>query len=226
MKLSGNTVLVTGGSTGIGFELSKHLVARGNTVIITGRDPAKLGAAKRAVPALVTYQSDAGDPKAIVALYDEVTNAFPTLNVLINNAGIMRVIDFNQAGRDLEDLTREISINLDGPVRMVQQFLPHLKKQKRAAIVNVSSGQVFELAPPATETPLMGGDFAGVDLASAHLMSVETLAKQALRGLEKDRLEIRPGQSNALKLMSRIAPEFALRQLSNAADRMLATAKQ
>ena len=260
MKLSGNTVLVTGGSTGIGFELSKHLVARGNTVIITGRDPAKLGAAKRAVPALVTYQSDAGDPKAIVALYDEVTNAFPTLNVLINNAGIMRVIDFNQAGRDLEDLTREISINLDGPVRMVQQFLPHLKKQKRAAIVNVSSGlafvplpispiycatkaalhsftqslrvqlkktnvQVFELAPPATETPLMGGDFAGVDLASANLMSVETLVTEALRGLEKDRLEIRPGQSNALKLMSRIAPEFALRQLSNAADRMMASAK-
>lgn len=65
MKLSGNTVLVTGGSTGIGFELSKHLVARGNTVIITGRDPAKLGAAKRAVPALVTYQSDVGDPKAL-----------------------------------------------------------------------------------------------------------------------------------------------------------------
>ena len=260
MKLSGNTVLVTGGSTGIGFELSKHLVARGNTVIITGRDPAKLGAAKRAVPALVTYQSDVGDPKAIVALYDEVTNAFPTLNVLINNAGIMRVIDFNQAGRDLEDLTRKISINLDGPVRMVQQFLPQLKKQKRAAIVNVSSGlafvplpispiycatkaalhsftqslrvqlkktnvQVFELAPPATETPLMGGDFAGVDLASAHLMSVETLAKQALRGLEQDRLEIRPGQSNALKLMSRIAPEFALRQLSDAADRMMASAK-
>jgi uncharacterized oxidoreductase len=71
----------------------------------------------------------------------------------------------------------------------------------------------------------MGGDFAGVDLASAHLMSVETLAKQALRGLEQDRLEIRPGESNVLKLMSRIAPEFALRQLSDAADRMMASAK-
>ena len=194
MKLSGNTVLLTGGSTGIGLELSKQLVERRNTVIITGRDPAKLGAAKRALPAIVTYQSDAGDPKAIVALHDEVMNSSPSLNILINNAGIMRVIDFNQAGRDLEDLTRKISINLDGPVRMVQQFLPQLKKQKRAAIVNVSSGlafvplpispiycatkaalhsftqslrvqlkktnvQVFELAPPATETPLMGGDF-------------------------------------------------------------------
>jgi uncharacterized oxidoreductase len=260
MKLSGNTVLITGGSTGIGLELSKRLIERGNTVIITGRDPAKLDAAKRALPTIVAYQSDAGDPKAIVTLYDKVTDAFPALNILINNAGIMRVIDFNQTGRDLEDLTREIAINFVGPVQMVQQFLPQLKKQTHAAIVNVSSGlafvplpvspiycatkaalhsftqslrvqlkktnvQVFELAPPATETPLMGGDFAGVDLASANLMSVETLVTQALRGFEKDRLEIRPGQSNGLKLLSRIAPEFALRQLSNAADRMIASAK-
>ena len=84
-------------------------------------------------------RSDVSDPDAIKALYDSVLAA---LDVLVNNAGIMRNLDLNKA-RDLIDVTREIEINLSGLVRMVQQFLPHLKTRPGSAIVNVSSGLAF-----------------------------------------------------------------------------------
>jgi uncharacterized oxidoreductase len=256
MQLSGNTVLITGGTSGIGFELAAQLLARGNRVLITGRDQAKLDAATRALPGLRGYLSDVSDPQQVAALYDKISGEFPTLNVLINNAGIMRKLDLQQP-HDLEDVTREIAINLDGPIRMVQQFLPLLKQQAGAAIVNVSSGlafvpmpispvycatkaaihsytqslrvqlkrsavKVFELAPPGTETPLFHGDFTAEDVKNVMPMPVKTMVAQALAGMEKDHLEIRPGLSNVLKIMSRIAPQFMLSQLSKPVDRMLA----
>lgn len=83
------------------------------------------------------------DPKAIALLYEHVTREFPALNMLINNAGIMRKINLQDKGGDLEDISREIETNLMGPVRMVKQFLPQLKAQPSAAIVNVSLGLAF-----------------------------------------------------------------------------------
>ena len=142
MKLEKKTVLITGGTSGIGLELAKQLLQRGNTVIVTGRDQEKLDAAKRAMPGIHTVKSDVSDPAAIAALYGSVLAQFPALDTLINNAGVMRNLNLNQA-RDLNDVTREIEINLNGPVRMVQQFLPHLKTRKGALIVNVSSGLAF-----------------------------------------------------------------------------------
>src|SRR5436190_5144620 len=93
MKLMSNTILITGGASGIGYELTKQLTARGNTILITGRDQAKLDRAKAAFPKIHTFQSDVSDPKAITALYEKVTKQFPELNILINNAGIMREIN-------------------------------------------------------------------------------------------------------------------------------------
>lgn len=142
MKLTGKTILITGGTSGIGRELARQLLLRGNTVLVTGRDQAKLDAAARDLPGVHTFRSDASDAGAIAALHAEVLARFPGLDVLINNAGVMRNIDLNQT-RDLGDITREIEINLCGPVRMVQQFLPHLKTRKDAMIINVSSGLAF-----------------------------------------------------------------------------------
>lgn len=142
MKLEKKTVLLTGGTSGIGLELAKQLLQRGNTVIVTGRDQEKLDAAKQALPGIHTFKSDVSDPAAIAALHASVLTQFPALDTLINNAGVMRNLDLNQT-RDLNDVTREIEINLNGPVRMVQQFLPHLKIRKGALIVNVSSGLAF-----------------------------------------------------------------------------------
>ena len=142
MKLENRTILITGGTSGIGFELARQLIAEGNTVLVTGRDQTRLDATKAAVPGLHIYRSDVSDPAAITALFETVTVAFPRLDVLVNNAGIMRNLSMNES-RELDDVTREIDINLSGPVRMIQKFLPHLKAQKEAAIINVSSGLAF-----------------------------------------------------------------------------------
>lgn len=142
MQLRQRTILITGGTDGIGFELARQLIERGNTVIVTGRDPQRLADACRRLPRAHGIASDVADAAAIEALHADVTARFPELSVIVNNAGIMRNLDL--AGvRALADVTREIDVNLRGPIQMVQQFLPHLRRQPQAAIVNVSSGLAF-----------------------------------------------------------------------------------
>ena len=251
MQISGNTVLITGGTSGIGFELASHLVALHNTVIITGRNSDHLAAAKAKLPAVHAIQSDVSDPADIARLFGAVVGDFPQLNLLVNNAGIMRKVDLATFGADLKDLTREIDANLNGTIRMTVQFLPHLLRQATAAIVNISSGlafvptaiapvycaskaaihsftltlrvqlkntrvAVFELAPPLTRTGLFKGDFSAADIAAIEPMDVKDLVRAAIRGMADDHEEIRPGLSNVLKLMSRIAPDFMLRRLNRA----------
>src|ERR1700690_2076428 len=246
MKLTSNTILITGGASGIGYELTKQLTALGNTILITGRDQAKMDRAKAACPKVHTFRSDVSDPKAIATLYENVTKQFPELNILINNAGIMREINVHDEAGSLEDITREIEINLSGPIRMVKKFLPHLKTKSEAAIMNVSSVyyatkaglhsfteslrvqlkntkvKVFELAPPATQTELLGA-FNSEDMKGVSIMKVEDMVKVAVKGMQDDRFEIRPGQANQLKMMSRVAPGFILKQMSRSVDRMLRT---
>src|SRR5579884_287711 len=147
MELSGNTILITGGSSGIGYEFAAQLLKRGNTIIVTGRDQAKLDEAQRNLTGIHIFQNDVSDPNAISWLFNVVVEKFPGLNILINNAGIMRKINLLDYGNGLEDINREIETNLVGAVRMVKQFLPHLKSQEFAAIVNVSSGLAFVPLP-------------------------------------------------------------------------------
>ena len=139
MNLQHNTILVTGGTGGFGFEFASKLIALGNTVIITGRNIEKLEAVKQKLPSVHTIQSDVSKAEDIENLKEQVVRQFPNLNIIINNAGEMRKLALQQE-YDLTDITREIEINLMGPIRMVQAFLPHLKKQKNAAIMNVTSG--------------------------------------------------------------------------------------
>jgi uncharacterized oxidoreductase len=152
------TILITGGTSGIGLELAKQLIRRGNTVIVTGRDRARLDDTSRLLPGVHVFQSDVSDPAAIVELHARVLERFGTLDVLVNNAGIMRNLRLQQP-RDLTDVTREIEINLNGPVRMTQQFLPHLMTMKDAAIVNVSSGLAFI---PFTPSPIYSATKAAI----------------------------------------------------------------
>lgn len=255
MELKGSTILITGGTSGIGLELVKQLSQKGlANIIITGRDFDKLEKVKKQFPHVHVFQSDVSKPGAIEELFKEVTQQFPQLNIIVNNAGIMRNLDLQDTRMDLENINREIVTNLSGPIWMIHQFLPHLKKQKRAAIVNVSSGlafvpfplspvysatkagihsytqvlrlqlkktniKVFELAPPATETPL-GDAFEGL-VDSKQNMKVEEMVKIAIDGLLKDKLEIKPGLAKVLKLMSRVAPAFIL----NVMDKSIEKAK-
>src|SRR5258708_18013542 len=123
MKLRSNTILITGGGSGIGYELTRQLTGLGNTILITGRDQAKMNRAKAAFPNIHTFQSDVSDPKAIATLYEEVTKEFSELNILINNAGIMRKINIHDKAGSLEAITREIETNFSGPIVMGKQSL-------------------------------------------------------------------------------------------------------
>jgi uncharacterized oxidoreductase len=150
MKLTGNTILITGGTSGIGLELARQLLVMGNTVIVTGRDPGKIAEVKSGLPGIHVFQSDVSRLEDITSLYLAVTTQFPGLNMLINNAGIMRNLNLTAETISAEDCTREIDINLSGPVRMNQVFMPHLLKQSRAAIMNITSCVAFipfHLAP-------------------------------------------------------------------------------
>jgi uncharacterized oxidoreductase len=158
MNLQDNTILVTGGTSGFGFEFASKLIALGNTVIITGRNAEKLSEVKHKLSTVHTIQSDVSKAEDIISLYDQVTQQFPDLNIIINNAGEMRKISLHQE-HSLDDITREIEINLMGPIRMVQQFLPHLKKQKKAVIMNVTSG--IALMPFAI-SPIYGASKSGL----------------------------------------------------------------
>jgi len=150
MKLTNNTILITGGTSGFGYEFATKLLNLGNTIIITGRDQAKLDLTKKTLPQIHTFQSDVSNAEQVTQLYQQVISQFPDLNILINNAGEMRKISLHDSSIDLHDITREIDINLMGPIRMVQQFLPHLKSKPSAAILNVTSGIAlipFPIAP-------------------------------------------------------------------------------
>ena len=150
MELTNNTILITGGTSGIGYELASQLLALGNTVIVTGRNQAKLDDTSKKLPTIHTFLSDVSKPGDINSLYEQVIKQFPNLNILINNAGEMRKINLLDETNDTGNIAREIEINLSGPIKMIQQFLPHLKNQREAAIVNVTSGIAlipFPLAP-------------------------------------------------------------------------------
>ncbi len=142
MNLSGNTILITGGSAGIGLAFAKEFVAGGNTVIVTGRRQEKLDEAKEAVPELHTLQSDVADTAQIKALAERIRADFPALNVLMNNAGIF--LYKNLAGKidDLDGLTRELDINVAGTLRTTSALMDVLVKNQ-GTIINVSSGLAF-----------------------------------------------------------------------------------
>lgn len=254
MKMSDTTILITGGTSGIGRELARQLRAMGNTVIVTGRDPERLHAA-RTVDGLHAFYADVGDPESLRILHRRVVRDFPDLAILINAAGLMRTLDLRRDGPSLEDLTREIQVDLNGTIWMNALILPHLMRRDRAAILNVSSAHafvplpiapiysaakaglhaytrslrmqlsgtgvaVFELAPPATDTPLYRAVHGPAHDRVTRPMPVEALATEAIEGMQGDRLEIRPGLADVLKLMGRWAPELAMRRMRGAVRRM------
>lgn len=130
-----NTILITGGASGIGYEFAKQLCDT-NTIIIVGRNKEKLEKVKKELKNIHIFECDVSNPKEIKALYEIISYEFPNLNILINNAGLMNKLDL-QEELAYEELTKEMNINFNGSVYMSTQFLPLLKKQKMASIINV-----------------------------------------------------------------------------------------
>jgi uncharacterized oxidoreductase len=150
MELSGNTVLITGGGSGIGRGLAQAFHSLGNQVVIAGRRKSTLDRTSAGNPGMRAFELDVEKPSRISGFAASVVADFPSLNVLINNAGIMRREDLLAQSPNLEDAESIVATNLLGPIRLTAALLPHLLKQPRATIINVSSGLAFL---PMTVTP-------------------------------------------------------------------------
>ena len=143
MNISGNTILITGGGSGIGQALAVALHAAGNTVIVTGRREGALQETVAAHPGMDYAVLDVADPQAITAFAAKITADYPALNVVINNAGIMVAEDLLAEPFDLSTTEATIATNLLGPIRMISALLPHFRQQPSATVMMVSSGLAF-----------------------------------------------------------------------------------
>lgn len=241
MDLKNSTILITGGTSGIGLELVKQLTALGAGIIVTGRNIEALRETKKQFPKIHTFQSDVSKPGDIESLYTEVIREFPDLNILINNAGLMRLIDLQD---NTADITREIDTNLSGTIRMVDRFLPHLQTKQSAAIVNVSSGialmtyssapvysaskagvraytQVLRMQLENTPVKVFEMIPPGVNTNLQNewsvspdpgmMMDVDKMVKVVIKGLQRDTPELKPTLISIIKLASRLMPGVLLK---------------
>jgi uncharacterized oxidoreductase len=151
MEIKGNTVLITGGATGIGLALAENLLEKGNQVIICGRRQDKLVEAQQHHPELHINVCDVADDLSRNELLEWAKKNFGDLNLLINNAGIQCDIDFTKGTADLINGQSELKINLEAPIFLTALFIPFLATKNNPAIVNITSGLGFI---PATGMPI------------------------------------------------------------------------
>ena len=236
MELKGNTILITGGGSGIGLSLARMLVDKGNTVLICGRNEAKLEAAKNSLPKIHTFKCDVSDEADRERLLAHIEANFPKLNILVNNAGMMQELNLSDGKIDSKKVAQEINTNFLAPVELTQLLLPLLRKQAKVAIINVSSGLAY--VPMATSPVYCASKAAlhsytqslreqlkdssisvfeilppAVDTAmikeiDTSKLNPDNFARRVLKALERGQQEIRIGQTKALYAMSRIAPKF------------------
>lgn len=139
MKTTENTVLITGGTSGIGLALARRFWQAKNDVIVIGRDKTKLANAQKALPGIQAESIDVCDVSALAQLPER----YPHVNILVNNAAVQYLYDFADANQPLALITAEINTNILAPLHLTKLFLPQLLSQKEAAIINVSSALGF-----------------------------------------------------------------------------------
>jgi uncharacterized oxidoreductase len=170
MKTTGNTILVTGGSAGIGFAIAQLFSEKGNQVIITGRNKERLERAASALPHVTPIVSDVTKSEDVALLVETLSRDFPSLNIVINNAGLAMIYDLADANSGaFERVQEEMMTNYFSVVGLNERLLPLLKKQETAAIVHVSS--IVALVP---------GRLAGYSASKAALHSYSNTLRAAL----------------------------------------------
>jgi uncharacterized oxidoreductase len=182
MKLTGNTILITGGGSGIGRGLAEAFQALGNTVIIAGRRRQALEETTTANPGMRSAQLDIESAESIRAFASTMAKEYPALNVVIHNAGIMRPENLLEQAEELKDAEAIITTNLLGPIRLTAVLLPQLKKQPAATIMTVTSGLAYL---PMALTPTYCATKAAIHSYSMTL-------RYQLRGTKVDVLELVP----------------------------------
>lgn len=182
MQMTGNTILITGGGSGIGRGLAEKFHAAGNRVIITGRNAARLDDVVAANPGMIALSLDVTDAEAVQAFAAKLIADYPALNILINNAGMMVYESMTDAPANVADAEATIVTNLLGPIRLTSALLPHLLSQADASVVNVSSGLAFV---PLAATPAYSATKAG-------LHSWTMAIRQQLKGTSVKVVELAP----------------------------------
>lgn len=180
MQISGNTILITGGGSGIGRGLAEAFAADGNTVIIAGRTRSKLDAVVAANPGMTAIELDIGDPASIAAAVPVLLRDHPALDVVVHNAGIMAMERVSEA--QVAEAEAIVATNLLGPIRLTAALLPHLLGKPAATIVTVSSGLAFV---PLAVTPTYCATKAAIHSYSQSL-------REQLKATTVDVLEIAP----------------------------------
>lgn len=140
MILTGNTILITGGTSGIGLELASRFLSLGNRVIISGRDPQKAEQIKKQMPGVELLTGDLADDRSLQSLVHSITERFPELNVLINNAAVQYNYTFADEPGVMDKISYELAANLAAPIKLTSALLPLLLQKKHSAVVHVSSG--------------------------------------------------------------------------------------
>ncbi|MEM6996404.1 MAG: SDR family NAD(P)-dependent oxidoreductase [Myxococcota bacterium] len=243
MDVSGNTVFITGGTSGIGLCLATQLVAAGNEVVVCGRSEEKLAAAAATVEGLHTIRCDIADEADVEACLERLASDFPNLNVLVNNAGVFHLHRFGEGDDALDLAVQEMTVNYFGTLRLIKRMLPRLSERPRAAIVNVTSGLAyipFAAAPTYSATKAALHSFTQSlrhqlkdssvqifevlppvvdtpmtrDLEGIPKMPPDKVAAGIIKGLRKGKPEIPIGISKALRAMRRLAPGTVFKALN------------
>ncbi|RIX59726.1 SDR family NAD(P)-dependent oxidoreductase [Paenibacillus nanensis] len=188
MRLSGNTILITGGSSGIGLAFAERFLKAGNQVIVTGRRDQALQLAKEKLPALITRKSNVESEPERASLFDWVTVHYPEVNVLVNNAGIQQRFHILKADakNDWDYYRKEIAVNLEAPFHLSMLFAPFFAAKEEAAILNVTSGLAF--------TPLAIAPIYSATKAALHSFSISLRHQLADTSVEV--IEIAPPAVN------------------------------
>ncbi|RAW03512.1 SDR family oxidoreductase [Pseudochryseolinea flava] len=243
MKLHKQTILITGGSSGIGLELAKQLVAKQNNVIICGRSSERLSQAKAEIGNVHTFTCDVSQARDRIELMAWISAYHPACNMLVNNAAIVHRTNFCDDPEMLEKAEREINTNLFAPIALTKMFLAFRDNKPSTAIVNITTGLVYA---PRAVYPIYNATKAGLHAftqvlrhqnAELPLKIIEVMmpvvntpwhqghapkiaitpakaVREMITGIEKGKQEIKVGAVKLLYILARIAPSFAFKKIN------------
>ena len=237
MKNSGNTILITGGTAGIGLEVVRQFYQLNNRLIVTSSNAENLEKLKSNFPNIQTIVCNLASENDVKALVDTCLSQYTDINILINNAGVQYNYDWKTEAEGFQKIANEIAINLTSPMQLTYGLLPILLKQKDSAIINISSGLAYA---PKASAPIYCATKAAIHNGTKALryqlaetttkvfeiipplvstamtegrgkskISPQQLVDEFMKNFERDIFENNIGKTKLLRLIQRISPVLA-----------------